>query len=78
MDLEKESASIRVDTGVAKDIAQSCNELLELQKQIEWRFSFLKGLHEFNFKNYNNAIGRTGFSPLIRGEEYNKRALFLS
>jgi hypothetical protein len=34
MDLEKESASIRVDTGVAKDIAQSCNELLELQKQI--------------------------------------------
>lgn len=50
----------------------------ELQKQIELRFSFLKGLHEFNFKNYNNAIGRTGFSPLIRGEEYNKRALFLS
>ena len=60
-----------------KKIINDLNDF-ELQKQIEWRFSFLKGLHEFNFKNYNNAIGRTGFSPLIRGEEYNKKALFLS
>ena len=46
MDLEKESASIRVDTGVAKDIAQSCNEYLELQKQIEQVEQDLKKLKD--------------------------------
>tara|TARA_R110000796_G_scaffold43742_3_gene107306 strand:+ start:1605 stop:2150 length:546 start_codon:yes stop_codon:yes gene_type:complete len=34
MDLEAESASIKVDTGLSSDIAQSCNKLLDTQKQI--------------------------------------------
>jgi len=34
MDLEAESASIQVDTALSSDIAKSCNELLDTQRQI--------------------------------------------
>jgi len=34
MDLEAESTSIKVDTSKSKDIAKSCNELLNLQTEI--------------------------------------------
>ena len=34
MDLEAESI-VSVDTGMSSDIAESCNKLLETQKQIE-------------------------------------------
>ena len=68
MDLEKESASIRVDTGVAKDIAQSCNELLELQKQIEQVEQDLKKLKDderlYSEKQIPDLMQQAGISEL--------------
>ena len=34
MDLEKESALIKVDTGKSQELSELCTRLLELQKQI--------------------------------------------
>jgi hypothetical protein len=46
MDLEAASASIQVDTALSSDIAQSCNKLLETQKQITAVEEQLKKLQE--------------------------------
>jgi len=35
MDLEQESLNIQVNTGASKDIAESCNKLLNVQKEVE-------------------------------------------
>jgi len=35
MDLEQESLNIQVNTGASKDIAESCNRLLNVQKEVE-------------------------------------------
>ncbi len=46
MDLEAES-TVSVDTGMSKDIADSCNKLLETQKKIntvEDQLKILKGV----------------------------------
>ena len=34
MDLEQESLNIKVNTGLSKDIAESCNKLLNVQKEV--------------------------------------------
>ena len=46
MDLEAASASIQVDTALSSDIAQSCNKLLDTQKQITAVEEQLKKLQE--------------------------------
>ena len=45
MDLEAESI-VSVDTGMSKDIADSCNKLLETQKKITTAEETLKKLKE--------------------------------
>ena len=45
MDLEAESI-VSVDTGMSSDIAESCNKLLETQKQIESAEEELKKLKD--------------------------------
>ena len=45
MDLEAESI-VSVDTGMSKDIADSCNKLLETQKKISTAEEQLKKLKE--------------------------------
>ena len=68
MDLEAESAAIKVDTDAAKGIALSCNELLELQKQIEQVEEELKKLKDeerlYSEKVIPDLLHEAGISEL--------------
>mgnify|MGYP003111096271 FL=1 len=46
MDLEQEATSIKVDTAMSGDIAEKCNKLMDLQKQITKCEDNLKRLHD--------------------------------
>ena len=42
----------------------------KLEKEIDERVNFIKKLSSFNFNNFNSAVGRTGFHPLVRNSRY--------
>ena len=42
----------------------------KLKKEIGVRVKFIKKLSAFNFNNFNSAVGRTGFHPLVRNSRY--------
>ena len=42
----------------------------KLEKEIGERVNFIKKLSSFNFNNFNSAVGRTGFHPLVRNSRY--------
>ena len=46
----------------------------KLQKEIARRINFIKNLSNFNFKNFNNASGRSALHPLVRNNRYNQAA----
>ena len=47
---------------------------IKLQKEIVRRINFIKNLSNFNFKNFNNAWGRSALHPLVRNNRYSHAA----
>ena len=47
---------------------------IKLEKEIARRMNFIKNLSNFNFNNFNNAVGRTALHPLVRNYRYNQVA----
>tara|TARA_Y100001970_G_scaffold283604_1_gene399183 strand:- start:5571 stop:6623 length:1053 start_codon:yes stop_codon:yes gene_type:complete len=43
----------------------------KLMEGINKRKKFLKKITNFNFRNFNSAVGRTGLHPLVRNNRYN-------
>ena len=41
------------------------------EKAVEERANFIKMLADFNLKNFGDAFGRGGLSPLVKGDKYN-------
>ena len=47
---------------------------IKLEKEIARRMNFIKNLSNFNFNNFNNAVGRTALHPMVRNYRYNQVA----
>ena len=68
MDLEQESKNIQIDTAMTKDIAELCNQVLDLQKQISSLEDKMKKLKESERKlseeDIPNKMQQTGVQKL--------------
>ena len=42
----------------------------EFSNQINKRINFIKTLTSFNFNNFNTAVGRNSFHPLVRNDRF--------
>ena len=47
---------------------------LKLEKEIDRRINFIRSFWNFNFNNFNRAVGITGLHPLVRNHRYNQAA----
>lgn len=47
---------------------------IKLEKEISRRMNFIKSITNFNFKNFNNAEGRSSLHPLVKNNRYSQIA----